>query len=76
MSGKEILNNPAFKAAFESIENDLVKSMRNVGMNDRDTHQSIILSVQLLGRIEKHFEKLLNNDKVAEFKVEQRSKRA
>lgn len=68
-NGKEVISHPEFQKAFDRIESDLIKAAKSIGMSDHEGHQAIILSLQMLNRIEKHFKSLLNDEKIKEFKA-------
>lgn len=72
---REVLDNPTYQEAFEKVESDLVKSLRNVGMADRDKQQCIAIAVQVLGRIESHFTSIINGEKVEEFNASLRAQK-
>ena len=66
-----VLGDPAFQKAFTGIESALIDRMRSVPMADMATQHELILSLQLLGNIRRHFETMIQTGKMAEIQKEQ-----
>lgn len=71
---KQLLDNELFKESFSTLKEQLVAKAETVGINDKETQHSIILSMQLLKRIESHIVRHINDGKVAEFSLKQKRK--
>lgn len=65
-NAERILRDPLFKEAFETIESSLIDRMRRVPMADVATQHELVLSLQLLGNLKRHFEIMLETGKMAE----------
>jgi hypothetical protein len=69
-SAGKILDDPQFVAAFDAIEASLIGKMRQVPMADINTQHELVLSLQLLGNIKRHFESIIQTGKMAEIQKE------
>ncbi len=65
-----ILNDPLFIEAFNGIESNLIDRMKRVPIGDRDTQHELILSLQLLANVRRHFAEMLETGKMAEIQKE------
>lgn len=62
-----LLDNQIFKDCFKHIEASTVEALRNVGINDTETQQKLIITLQVLAQVEKYFYDCMENDKVLDF---------
>lgn len=60
-----ILKEPLFIEAFHSIEASILNAMKQCAINDHSTQHELILTLQLLGRLNKFFVDIINTGKLA-----------
>lgn len=68
---ERILNDPAFSAAFQGIETAIIDKMRVVPLADVTTQHELVLTLQLLGNLRRHFQTMIDSGKMAEIQREQ-----
>lgn len=66
-----ILNNPLWREVLEGIRADLVRAAENTSIGDHESHQAIILSLQLLRSLEAKLTQALTGDSVVAFNQKQ-----
>lgn len=71
-----ILRDPLFSSAFDGIEANLIDRMKRVPMGDRDTQHELILSLQLLANLKRHFVEMVETGKMAEMQKDSTLKTA
>ena len=69
-----ILSNPLFIEAFESIRESIIKSMSLSAFGDAETHNRLVIAMQLLSQIEKQFKDHVATGKMSAMKVDDRFK--
>ena len=65
-----LLSNPLLTEAFTQIEGGLIEKMAQVPMGDIDTQHELVLTLQLLRRLKKHFSTIVETGKMAEIQKE------
>ncbi len=60
-----LLNEPLLKGAFSAVESGLVDAMKRVPLGDRDTQHELVLSLQLLNRLQAHMKQHMETGKLA-----------
>lgn len=68
----KLLNNPLFKEAFEKVKDGLVKSMETSPLGDKETHNRLVIALQLLAQIEKRVTEVAETGKMTAIQVNQK----
>ena len=61
----EILDNPLFKEAVEKVRNGIIDSMARSPLGDSETHNRLVIAMQLLNQIEKQLIDVMTTGKMA-----------
>lgn len=69
-----ILKNPLFIDAFDDIRESIIKSMSQSAFGDAETHNRLVIAMQLLTQIEKQFKDHIATGKMSAMKVDDRFK--
>ena len=69
-----ILSNPLFIEAFESIRESIINSMSQSAFGDSETHNRLVIAMQLLSQIEKQFKDHVATGRMSAMKVDDRFK--
>lgn len=67
---KEVLENPAFEGAFESIEQELVEAWKTSPQRDDKGREHIFLALTMLRRVKAHLTTTLETGKLATMELE------
>ena len=59
---------PMLQEAFAGVETGLVEAMKHAKMGDQLTHHELVLCLQLLGRVKRHFEEAIETGKLVQMK--------
>lgn len=70
-----LLEHPQMKKAFIGIETGLVESLKRVAMGDTKTQHELVLTLQLLEKLKKHFLEVMQTGKMAQIQKESVTKR-
>ena len=54
-----MLDEPMVKDAFDGVEAGLIGAMKASAIGDQPTHHELVLSLQILGRVKRHFEDVI-----------------
>jgi len=65
-----ILKNPLFIEAFENVRESIINSMAQSAFGDAQTHNRLVIAMQLLSQIEKRFKDHIATGKMASMKVD------
>lgn len=65
---ERLLSEPLIQEAFSAVESSLVDAMRRAAVGDVDTHHNLVLSLQLLGQVERQFKNWISDGKLEENK--------
>lgn len=71
---RALLENYLVVEAFEKISVELTKALMNSPARDSDGREKLYLMNQLLGRVKKHFESVVNNGVMAKRSIIERLK--
>jgi len=69
-----ILKNPLFIDAFESVRESIINSMAQSAFGDAQTHNRLVIAMQLLAQIEKQLKDHIATGKMASMKVDDKFK--
>ena len=69
-----ILKNPLFIDAVDSVRQSIVDSMATSAFGDAQTHNRLVIAMQLLGQIEKQLKDHIATGKMAAMKVDDKFK--
>ena len=61
----EVLENPLYKEAFEKVRNGIINSMAQSPLGDAETHNRLVIAMQLLNQIEKQLKDVMATGKLA-----------
>lgn len=66
---KQLLENPLFQEAFDTIENTITEAWKHTGADEEDARRNAYLMQRLLRDLRQHFVSALSTGKVAEKKL-------
>jgi hypothetical protein len=69
-----ILKNPLFVDAFDNIRESIINSMSQSAFGDAETHNRLVIAMQLLSQIEKQFKDHIATGKMSAMKVDDKFK--
>jgi hypothetical protein len=69
-----ILKNPLFIESFDNIRESIINSMSQSAFGDSETHNRLVIAMQLLSQIEKQFKDHIATGKMAALKTEDKFK--
>ena len=72
-AAEQLLENTAFKAAFEGLERQIFDQLRKVGVNDAPLQTKLVLSLQLLAAIRTSIEQTIQTGQFAALSLEKPS---
>jgi len=61
----EVLSNELYKEAIEKVRNGIVSSMATSPLGDSETHNRLVIALQLLAQIEKQLTDVMTTGKMA-----------
>ena len=64
-----ILKNPLFIESFDNIRESIINSMSQSAFGDAETHNRLVIAMQLLSQIEKQFKDHVATGKMSAMKV-------
>ena len=65
-----ILNNPLFIEAFEGVRESIINSMAQSAFGDAQTHNRLVIAMQLLAQIEKRLKDHVATGKMSSIKAD------
>ena len=68
-----LLENPLLVEAFDSVRKGLISWMNQSAMGDEQTHNRLVIALQLLNQIEKQLKDHVATGKLAEIQVKEQS---
>lgn len=68
---QDLLNNPLIREFFDKAQEDLIGSMKTSALGDNQTHNRLVIALQVLGQIEKAFKDVINTGKMAKMQVQE-----
>ena len=69
-----ILKNPLFIESFDNIRESIINSMSQSAFGDAETHNRLVIAMQLLSQIEKQFKDHVATGKMSAMKVDDKFK--
>lgn len=67
-----LLSNPLLVEAFDKVRDGLVSSMESSPLGDKETHNRLVIALQLLGQIEKRIKEVADTGRLTAIQVEQK----
>lgn len=61
----EVLENPLFKEAVTKVRDGIINSMASSALGDSETHNRLVIAMQLLNQIEKQLKDVVATGKMA-----------
>lgn len=71
---QEILNNPLFIEAIDEVKKGIIYSMTVSSLGDSDTHNRLVIAMQLLNQIEKQLKDHVATGKMASLQINDKRK--
>lgn len=69
-----VLNNPLFKESITKVRDGIIKSMASSALGDSETHNRLVIAMQLLNQIEKQLQDVINTGKMATLQTDNKFK--
>ena len=69
-----VLNNPLFKESITKVRDGIIKSMAVSALGDAETHNRLVIAMQLLNQIEKQLQDVINTGKMATLQTDNKFK--
>lgn len=73
---KRMLAEPMLGEAFTNVEAGLIGAMKIAALGDQATHHELVLCLQLLGRVKRHFEEAIETGRMAQIQEAWKAKQA
>jgi hypothetical protein len=70
---KRVLAEPLLVEAFEAVEATLIDAIKRVDVGDKDRHQDLIVSLQLLGKVRGYLTDAVATGRMAQLTEEKES---
>ena len=70
---KRILNEPLYNEAFDTVKNGIVSAMMQSGIGDNETHNRLVISLQLLEQVKRALQNVMETGQMAEIQVKEKS---
>jgi hypothetical protein len=67
---EQLMNNPMFKEAVESVKAGIIDAMEASGITDEKGHNKLVIALQTLEQIKKHIKTTMETGKMAQIQVE------
>ena len=68
-NAKQLLENELYVDAIEKVKTGLIASMANSALGDAETHNRLVIALQLLGQITKAIEDVVVSGQMAEIQT-------
>jgi hypothetical protein len=69
-----IVNHPLYREAIKGVRESIVSSMARSPLGDAETHNRLVIALQLLGQIEKSLADVMQTGQMAELQVKDKRK--
>jgi hypothetical protein len=69
-----VLENPAFINAMQAVKDNIIKAMGTSGLGDEQTHNRLVIALQLLNQIEKQLTDVMQTGKMASIQTSSKLK--
>jgi hypothetical protein len=70
MEAELLLKNELFREAFDKTRQSIIDAMANSAFGDEKTHNHLVISLQLLNRVERCIKTVVETGKLAEIQYE------
>lgn len=67
-----LLSNPILQDAFALVKEGIVTSMGNSALGDKETHNRLVIALQLLQQVEKRIKEVIETGKLTHLQIEQK----
>ena len=73
-AARQLLTNPQLKKAWEAAEQSILSQMADVQMRDAEMHAKLIRALQILHRVRRYIEIMLETGEMAELQLNEPNK--
>jgi hypothetical protein len=70
----QVLDNPLFKESVEKVREGIIRSMSTSPLGDSETHNRLVIAMQLLNQIEKQLTDVMQTGKMAAIQTDNKFK--
>ena len=70
----EVLENELYKEAIEKVRNGIIQSMAQSALGDSETHNRLVIAMQLLNQIEKSLKDVVTTGKMSALQTDTKRK--
>lgn len=70
----QVLDNPLFKESVEKVREGIIRSMATSPLGDSETHNRLVIAMQLLNQIEKQLTDVIQTGKMAAIQTDNKRK--
>jgi hypothetical protein len=70
----QVLDNPLFKESVEKVREGIIRSMASSPLGDSETHNRLVIAMQLLNQIEKQLTDVMQTGKMAAIQTDNKRK--
>lgn len=70
----QVLDNPLFKESVEKVREGIIRSMATSPLGDSETHNRLVIAMQLLNQIEKQLTDVMQTGKMAAIQTDNKRK--
>lgn len=70
----QVLDNPLFKESVEKVREGIIRSMATSPLGDSETHNRLVIAMQLLNQIEKQLTDVVQTGKMAAIQTDNKFK--
>lgn len=67
-----LLLNPIYRESIGRVRKGIIASMEQAALGDRETHNRLVIALQLLGQIEKNIKEIAETGKLVKLQIESR----
>ena len=71
---KLVLDNPIYQDSIEKVRQGLIQSMASSPLGDSQTHNRLVIAMQLLNQIERQLQDVMATGKMAQIQTQDKSK--
>jgi DNA-binding TFAR19-related protein (PDSD5 family) len=70
----QVLDNPLFQESVEKVREGIIRSMATSPLGDSETHNRLVIAMQLLNQIEKQLTDVIQTGKMAAIQTDNKLK--
>jgi hypothetical protein len=70
----QVLDNPLFKESVDKVREGIIRSMATSPLGDSETHNRLVIAMQLLNQIEKQLMDVMQTGKMAAIQTDNKFK--